>query len=289
MALNTMKWTSRLVVTVAMMSLISCGSSRTYTAKNNRPSPSKTPTKVVAKKDPVPITPHKVARADEILYEVAGRKTHLSKSTIDYIEEYNDIAILEMLTYKIPASITLAQGILESRSGQSRLTVKGNNHFGIKCHSSWTGKRIHHDDDAKQECFRKYDHPLSSFRDHSLFLYDRKRYAALFELRKEDYKGWAKGLRKAGYATDPRYPQKLIKLIEDYELYRYDDFEDDFEYGGQVVKVEQTPTSEKYILVKKGDTLYSLSKKHNMTVDRLKWLNGLKSNTLEIGQKLVLQ
>ncbi|MCK0130618.1 glucosaminidase domain-containing protein [Flavobacteriaceae bacterium F08102] len=289
MAPNRMKLTGNILITMLLSTLISCGSSRTYTSKNTTRSTKNSSSTTVVKKKPIPITPHKVARADEILYEVVQRKPSLNKSTIAYIEEYNDIAILEMLTYKIPASITLAQGILESRSGQSRLTVKGNNHFGVKCHSSWTGKRIYHDDDAKQECFRKYEHPLHSFRDHSLFLYERKRYASLFDLRKKDYKGWAKGLRKAGYATDPKYPQKLIRLIEDYELYRYDDFEDDFEYGGHVVKVDREDVTEKYILVQKGDTLYSLSKKYNLTVERLKWLNGLKSNTLEIGQKLYLQ
>ena len=166
------------------------------------------------KKDPrVENTEVKVERipsADDLINDLRERKPHLSKSTGDYIEEYNDIAIAEMLRFKIPASITLAQGILESNSGRSRLTVRGNNHFGVKCHSSWKGKRIYHDDDAKQECFRKYGHPLTSFRDHSLFLFERKRYAALFDLKLTNYKGWARGLKKAGYATDPKYPVKLI-------------------------------------------------------------------------------
>ncbi len=195
-----------------------------------------------------------------------------------------------MLSYEIPASITLAQGILESHSGRSRLSVRGNNHFGIKCHKSWKGKRLYHDDDAKQECFRKYEHPLTSFRDHSLFLYGRDRYAGLFILKKKDYKGWAKGLKKAGYATDPKYPKKLIALIEDYELYKYDDFDDDFRYSGKVVKKSNDRLyKNSYVIVAKGDTLYSIAKSNNITVERLKWANGLKSNELSIGQKLYVK
>ena len=138
-----------------------------------------------------------------------------------YINQYGDIAVEKMQEYGIPASITLAQGILESGAGQSRLAVEGNNHFGIKCHN-WTGETIHHDDDALQECFRKYTHAEESFRDHSLFLTTRDRYASLFLLEKTDYAAWAKGLKDAGYATDPNYPQRLIKIIEDYELHKYD-------------------------------------------------------------------
>jgi len=139
-----------------------------------------------------------------------------------YISQYGDIAVSKMQEYGIPASITLAQGILESGAGQSRLAVEANNHFGIKCHKDWTGETIHHDDDALQECFRKYVHAEESFRDHSLFLTTRQRYASLFLLEKTDYAAWAKGLKDAGYATDPNYPERLIKIIEDYELYKYD-------------------------------------------------------------------
>ena len=127
-----------------------------------------------------------------------------------------------MKEHGIPASITLAQGILESGAGRSRLATEANNHFGIKCHSDWKGATIHHDDDALQECFRKYSHAKQSYEDHSLFLTTRGRYSFLFDLNKTDYKAWAYGLKKAGYATDPKYPERLIKLIEDYELYAYD-------------------------------------------------------------------
>lgn len=139
-----------------------------------------------------------------------------------YIETYSDLAVEEMYRTGVPASITLAQGLLESGYGLSELAVKGNNHFGIKCHNTWTGARVYHDDDAKGECFRKYDSPEESFRDHSDFLRYRDRYKFLFDLELTDYKGWAHGLRKAGYATDPKYPEKLIRLIEEHELYLYD-------------------------------------------------------------------
>ncbi len=231
----------------------------------------------------------RIPRADDLINELRERKPHLSKGTGDYIEEYNDIAIAEMLRFKIPASITLAQGILESNSGRSRLTVNANNHFGVKCHSSWKGKRIYHDDDAKQECFRKYEHPLTSFRDHSLFLFERKRYAALFDLKLTNYKGWARGLKKAGYATDPKYPVKLIRIIEDYELYKYDDFNKKYSGGVTKVKKQKPKKPGSFIVVKKGDTLYSLALKHKITVGRLKWLNGLKSNSLDIGQELFVE
>lgn len=140
----------------------------------------------------------------------------------EYIELYRDIAIEEMNAFGIPASITLAQGILESGSGNSRLATKAKNHFGIKCHKGWKGKTFHMDDDSENECFRKYNDPNESYKDHSEFLSTRDRYAFLFDLDITDYKGWAKGLKKAGYATNPKYPQLLIKIIEDHELYKFD-------------------------------------------------------------------
>jgi len=143
-------------------------------------------------------------------------------TTEEYIETYKDIAIKKMKEYRIPASITLAQGILESGSGNSRLAVKGNNHFGIKCHSDWKGKTIHEDDDEKQECFRKYKKAEDSYSDHSKFLTQRGRYSFLFDYETTDYKSWAYGLKKAGYATNPKYPELLIRLIEKYELYKFD-------------------------------------------------------------------
>lgn len=140
----------------------------------------------------------------------------------DYIDMWGEVAVGQMVTHHIPASITLAQGILESGNGNSDLAARSNNHFGIKCHSDWTGGRTYHDDDAEGECFRVYDDAAESFDDHSNFL-KRSRYESLFELEITDYRGWAKGLKRCGYATNPQYADKLIDLVERYELYVYDD------------------------------------------------------------------
>ena len=140
----------------------------------------------------------------------------------EYIDKYKDEAIYQMKKYKIPASITLAQGILESSDGNGELAKKSNNHFGIKCHSDWEGERVYHDDDKKNECFRKYNKVRDSYDDHSEFLL-RPRYASLFEYALTDYKSWAKGLKKAGYATNPYYAKHLIKIIEENELNKLDD------------------------------------------------------------------
>jgi hypothetical protein len=187
----------------------------------------------------------------------------------------------------------LAQGILESGAGKGRLAVEANNHFGIKCHG-WEGDKIYHDDDAAQECFRKYDQALSSFEDHSKFLTGRSRYADLFKLKPDDYKAWAKGLRQAGYATDRQYPEKLIGLIERYQLYQYD-----AKVLGNISNkdaIAEGSDSESNInnqsvihKVQAGDTLYSLSKKYNTTVERIQQLNGLNSTTLSIGQELKIK
>ncbi|MFI3239537.1 MAG: glucosaminidase domain-containing protein [Bacteroidales bacterium] len=145
----------------------------------------------------------------------------LSERYLDYIDKYKDIAIKHQQQYDIPASITLAQGILESGAGNGTLAKKANNHFGIKCHSSWKGDFVYHDDDAKNERFRKYRTVEQSYEDHARFLM-KERYKPLFALKITDYKGWAKTLKKCGYATDPKYPEKLISLIERYDLHKYD-------------------------------------------------------------------
>jgi flagellum-specific peptidoglycan hydrolase FlgJ len=203
--------------------------------------------------------------------------------TLDYINTYSAIAMEEMRKFNIPASITLAQGILESSSGRSELTRRSNNHFGIKCHKGWDGKRAYHDDDRKGECFRVYEYPAVSYRDHSLFLANRERYSSLFKLKLDDYEGWAKGLSKAGYATDRRYPAKLIALIEKYQLDRFD---------AAVLGQNYTPAKKKWrtvYTVKKGDTLYSISKSFGVTVDEIKRLNNLKNSTISIGELLVIK
>ncbi|WP_339840284.1 glucosaminidase domain-containing protein [uncultured Maribacter sp.] len=205
------------------------------------------------------------------------------ESPSEYIETFAETAQLEMMGYGIPASITLAQGLLESGNGKGELAMKTNNHFGIKCHKGWDGDYDFHDDDEKGECFRKYNHPMYSFRDHSIFLTTRSRYAFLFNLKHTDYKGWARGLRKAGYATDPRYPQKLIYLIEKHGLHKYD---------GQIKKAGYDNTtivateSDRMHTVEKGDTLYSLSRKYYMSVDEIMQLNRLRSSDLSIGQRI---
>ncbi|RPG36599.1 MAG: LysM peptidoglycan-binding domain-containing protein [Muricauda sp. TMED12] len=203
--------------------------------------------------------------------------------TQDYIETFAEIAQYEMRAYGIPASITLAQGILESGSGRGELTLKTNNHFGIKCHTGWQGEFDFHDDDAKGECFRKYNHPMYSFRDHSIFLSTRSRYAFLFNYKRDDYKKWAHGLRQAGYATDRKYPQKLISIIESYDLHKYD--EAVVENGLSTVrepKQYEVFTHE----VRKGDTLYGISKRYDISVDELRRLNNLNDNIISIGQLL---
>jgi flagellum-specific peptidoglycan hydrolase FlgJ len=198
-----------------------------------------------------------------------------------YVHKYNAVAQYEMQNSGIPASITLAQGILESGAGNGDLTQRANNHFGIKCHD-WNGEKVYHDDDKKGECFRKYSHPSESFKDHSNFLTSRPRYASLFKLHKNDYEGWAKGLRKAGYATDPKYPSKLISLIKRYDLYKYD------ELTFVSSKTSKNITEDKY-RIQKGDTLYSVARKFNLSVSNLMKLNNLKTSSLSIGQQLIVK
>jgi len=204
--------------------------------------------------------------------------------TGNYIKEFAGIAQEEMRLYSIPASITLAQGILESGSGKGVLVGKAKNHFGIKCHD-WKGAVVYHDDDAQGECFRKYSLAKFSYRDHSLFLSNRGRYSSLFKLPKDDYKAWAKGLKNAGYATDPAYPDKLIRIVEKYQLYRYDGevlgkSEKDY---AKVVDKNNRHT------VTKGETLYALSKKYDISVEELKKINGLEGDQIFEGQVLYIQ
>lgn len=214
----------------------------------------------------------------------------LPKSTTkEYIEKYKMISIAEMLRTGIPASITLAQGILESGSGNSLLTRECNNHFGIKCHKTWSGKKMYHDDDAKGECFRCYNTPEESFLDHSNFLKTGQRYAFLFQLDAMDYKGWAAGLRKAGYATDPQYPAKLIKIIEENELYKYDDPKNGI-FANTPAEDIITVNGVLAVTVKPGDDLKSLAKKYGVSVRRLCMYNELdKTTSLTPGDNLFLK
>ena len=153
-------------------------------------------------------------------FAVGAQAQRRNSRYVEYINKYSDLAVEQMKLHKIPASITLAQGLLESGAGYSQLARKSNNHFGIKCGGSWRGRSVRHDDDARNECFRAYSNPRDSYEDHSEFLRRGARYAFLFKLDITDYKGWARGLKKAGYATDPSYANRLITIIEDYDLYR---------------------------------------------------------------------
>lgn len=232
-------------------------------------------------------------------------------TTLSYINAFKTVAIEEMNTYGIPASITLAQGIIESGSGNSSLAKYANNHFGIKCTSEWKGKAYYKDDDKSNDCFRVYKDARESYKDHSEFL-KRKRYSALFELDKNDYVNWAKGLKQAGYATNPKYPDMLINTIEKYQLHQYDQPESETdkikredrvfsEINANIPKETkkftpvETPPSKQVInttdpnyIVQKGDTLYNIAKRYNMTVDELKSLNSLTDGGIKIGQKLVV-
>ncbi|MBU2018489.1 MAG: glucosaminidase domain-containing protein [Bacteroidetes bacterium] len=240
----------------------------------------------------------------------------------EYVEKFKQIAIQQMLEFRIPASITLAQGILESGIGASPLAVKGNNHFGIKC-TDWTGDRMFQDDDKKGECFRVYKNAEESFKDHSLFLKNRERYAGLFELEVTDYKAWAKGLKKAGYATDPNYPNRLITIIEELNLDELDAAaaapkdrnkakdqkeiapkKSDKSSPNKKVKAEKTAVIQstqnhqiktqnkrtQYIIAKKGDTFYRISLEFDMHVWELRRYNdfGPRKDVLEPGDIVYL-
>lgn len=223
-----------------------------------------------------------------VILEATTRVKVTNQMVLTYIENYKGIAQANMEKHGIPASIILGQAILESGSGTGTLSVQANNHFGIKCHKDWLGQTVKYDDDAVDECFRKYYNASDSFRDHALFLTNRPRYSPLFKLNKTDYKAWAKGLKAAGYATDPQYPAKLISLIERYQLYKYD-------LGVKVkrqekeIKTTETPLeTERYVVVK-GDTLYSISKKYNIPVQELKRQNNLFENAISIGQSILIE
>jgi LysM repeat protein len=218
----------------------------------------------------------------------------------EYIEIYKDLAMKEMEHYRIPASITLAQGLLESGNGNSTLARKANNHFGIKCHD-WDGKTVRHDDDERNECFRKYKSVDESYRDHSEFLSTRDRYKSLFELEIDDYKAWAKGLKSVGYATSPTYSEALIKLIEKNELYKYDQ-EVIARSGGGKGKPEYDKTEYaggrkvyynnrvKYVFAREGDDILSLSEELDVFNWQLPKYNDLPDkNVFAEGEKVYLQ
>lgn len=222
------------------------------------------------------------------LTSLSGTLSAQQTTVEEYIKKWENVAVQQMIEHGIPASITMSQGILESGYGNSMLAVKANNHFGIKCHD-WEGESVFKDDDKKNECFRKYDNASASFEDHSAFLTGRSRYAFLFELDKSDYKAWARGLKEAGYATNPKYPKLLIELIEKHELYKLDeqiDFEE-FEPKKENIKKEEPVIADsktnkhkvyinanrtKYVIAQSGDTFYQISKEFGFHLRQMdKW------------------
>jgi flagellum-specific peptidoglycan hydrolase FlgJ len=265
-------------------------SSRKVVIQTKRPKNYQPPTKVEV------VKPFENTNTVENSVETAEPKTEILEATtrvkvttemvLAYIDLYKSIAKNNMVQYGIPASICLGQGILESGAGTGPLSAIANNHFGIKCHQDWNGPSVKYDDDAAQECFRKYNQASESYNDHALFLKSRKWYDSLFKLDKGDYKAWAKGLKAAGYATDPKYPEKLIGIIERYHLDQYDAEVLGKEYE---VSVAQPVIKKKEYEVIKGDTMYSISKKFNISIDDLKAKNNIPDNTISVGQVLIVE
>ena len=299
----------KILLLLTIITLIGCNAAKPVIVTKKAPLKPKSEVVRTIKKPSAssPITTRPTV-AKPIKKEQSNRETEVIVSTsktvvtndviVSYISKFKGIAMGNMKNYGIPASIILAQGILESGAGRGDLAISANNHFGIKCHVGWTGDSVKHDDDSDQECFRKYDNPSESFKDHALFLTGRSRYAKLFEFSKGDYKAWAKGLRAAGYATDPKYPDKLISYIERYNLHQYDNQVLDVNYiSNEKQLVEELTLESRTIasnglasyVVQKGDTLYSISKKFDLKVDDLKQKNNLSDNTLSIGQRLVVK
>ena len=217
-----------------------------------------------------------------------------------YIDQYKDIAIEQMMRYHIPASITLAQGLLESGAGRSELTRNSNNHFGIKCNNNWTGRRTYHDDDAKNDCFRVYDSAYDSYEDHSKFLSGNQRYRPLFQLKTTDYKGWAKGLKACGYATSPVYAEKLVEIIQLYKLYQYDSAKGYDHFMAQRTK-DQNPNGASlhtikifnknyYIIARRGDTFKSIGQEVGISYRKIaKYNERNRKDQLQEGEVIWLK
>ena len=273
----------KIVIVFISLLFISCGSSKIRTTKKTTSTKSYPVSKRYPEKT-APVNSPKETKSSGSEILVATSKVKATTEDVKkYISDFKETAKSNMKIHGVPASITMAQGILESGAGFGQLAREANNHFGIKCHTGWMGESVKYDDDAEQECFRKYKDPAESYRDHSTFLSSRKRYENLFKLDKGDYEAWANGLKKAGYATDTLYPSKLIGIIERYELYKIDN-----EVLGRnfVPKPKVVSQVNGEHIVQQGDTLYSLSKKYNLSVDELKNLNNIPDSGISIGQKL---
>lgn len=282
----------KLLYLFTIILLFGCGSSNKYVYTSKKKPTTTKRTVNTTKKSTIPVRNAAPKRATETMISTS-KTTVYTDVVFAYVEDFKHIAKNNMKEYGIPASITLAQGILESGAGRGDLAMRSNNHFGIKCHTGWTGEKVYHDDDAEQECFRKYKDPAESYKDHSLFLTSRSRYSSLFKLGKDDYEAWARGLRKAGYATDPNYPEKLIGYIERYNLHQYDmevlgNTFTPFDNSRQPIIISSSQVGDLHE-IQKGETLYSISKKYNISVEDLKKKNNLPDNTLSIGQRLIVK
>ena len=279
----------KIVILFISLLFISCGSSKIRTAKRTTstksyPVTKRYPVKTAPTVKPeIKNTPKETNSSGSEVLVATSKVKATTEDVKKYISDFKETAKNNMKVHGVPASITMAQGILESGAGFGQLAKEANNHFGIKCHTGWMGESIKYDDDAEQECFRKYKDPAESYKDHSFFLSSRKRYENLFKLDKGDYEAWANGLKQAGYATDALYPSKLIGIIERYELYKIDN-----EVLGRnfVPKPRVVTQVAGEHIVQQGDTLYSLSKKYNLSVDELKNLNNILDSGISIGQKL---
>lgn len=306
-----MSMIKKLALLLLMVFIASCSANRSTAVRTSQPDPRKTSAPVAqrvkkpiyrpaTKSNPVAVTKGDTPAATSTASTTSGGSTEILEATtrvkvttamvLAYIEKYKVVAKENMTRTGIPASITLGQAILESGAGTGPLSMQANNHFGIKCHKEWTGESIRYTDDEENECFRKYMDPSESFKDHSYFLTSRPRYAELFEFQKDDYRSWAYGLKAAGYATDVKYPDKLIGLIERYQLNRYD---------AEVLGKEYVPVvsakpnvyaqnGEKYTVIK-GDTLYSISKRFNISIEDLKKKNNLSDNGISLGQSIIVK
>ncbi len=224
----------------------------------------------------------------------ASAQLKKNKAYTDYFNQWAEVAMQQMIQYRIPASITLAQGVLESGAGKSELALRANNHFGIKC-NGWTGRRSYHDDDERGECFRAYDNAYQSYVDHSVFLSTSQRYRRLFDLKRTDYKGWAKGLKACGYATSPTYATKLIEIIETYQLHQYDigkEFtkrEDVLMQQGDVRHI-YTFNKNYYIRARRGDTFRRIADDMDISYRKLARYNERnKNDVLAEGEIIWLQ
>ena len=229
-----------------------------------------------------------------VLLSGSAQKVTWNKNYSDYFDTWGEVAVQQMIQYRIPASITLAQGVLESGAGKSELARRANNHFGIKC-NGWTGRKSYHDDDERNECFRAYDNAYQSFVDHSKFLTGSQRYRRLFDLKRTDYKGWARGLKACGYATSPTYATRLIEIIETYQLHRYDTGKEFYRQQNTVTRqgeMRQVYAFNKnyYVRARRGDTFRRIADEMDISYRKLARYNERDKNaTLEEGEIIWLQ